>query len=619
MNHQIMKFFFIKLKSYWAIFLLLISWEVAFSKAPPVSGIDFKIKTCESFKFKKNSPDANEQLKQVLDFQWTSWMEDYPEWATYVGFPGRNHLLSDRSIKAIEARKQLDQCIDRVLSTIPEDRLNASNNTTLILAKYKSKQSLVEAQFPKELLPIDQMSGLQIDLPDLLESAPQLTLRDYEDRISRLKSLPVQVDQTIELMKLGVDAGVVQVKFLMQKVPAQFQAITNENLADNPLLSSFKKMPEHFPDKARQSLKSEAEFVLKNSAIPALKKLQNYVENVYIPKCRESISWSSLPNGKKWYEVLVASHTTSSITAEEIHQIGLKEVERIKLEMDRVRDELKFKGSRNDFHQFLLSDQQFFFDDAKNLISEYRSIAKRIDPELPKLFVQLPRLTYGVRAMPDYKSGSAPTAYYMQGSLASGRAGYFEANTYDLKSRPRWEMEVLTAHEAVPGHHLQIALAQEMGELPEFRKNESYTAFIEGWGLYAESLGDQLGLYKDPYSKYGQLVYEMWRSVRLVVDTGMHSMGWSKEKALSYFMDMVPKSKIQSENEIDRYISWPGQALAYKVGQLKFLQLREMAKDRLKTKFDIRKFHDVVLKNGALPMDILEKKFKEWLDQEAAR
>ena len=282
--------------------------------------------------------------------------------------------------------------------------------------------------------------------------------------------------------------------------------------------------------------------------------------------------------------------------------------------MTKLREQIKFKGSAEDFNKFLLTDPQFYYAKKDDLLNGYRNIAKRIDPELPKLFKELPRLTYGVREMPEYKAKESPGAYYEQGSLEAGRAGYFTANTYDLRVRPKWAMEALTMHESVPGHHLQIALAQEIKGLPKFRTEGAYTAYVEGWGLYAEHLGEEMGFYKDPYSKYGELTYEMWRAVRLVVDTGMHAKSWSRQKAIDFMKSRLPKSQLEVEVEIDRYVTWPGQALAYKVGQLKFLELRARAKATLGEKFNVREFHDELLRHGALPMDVLEKVMTEWMD-----
>jgi uncharacterized protein (DUF885 family) len=313
------------------------------------------------------------------------------------------------------------------------------------------------------------------------------------------------------------------------------------------------------------------------------------------------------------YAYNVRWHTTTGKTPKEIHDIGLAEVERIRGEMDRIMANVKFTGTYAEFKTFLRTDPRFYFTDADSLVSGYRDIAKRADPELAHLFGTLPRTPYGVRRVPDATAPSQTTAYYEPGALTAGRAGNMFANTYKLDARPKWEMEALTLHEAVPGHHLQIALAQEMEDLPEFRKNTSYTAYVEGWGLYAESLGEEMGFYTDPYSKFGQLTYEMWRAVRLVVDTGLHSMGWTRQQAIDFFAEHAAKTLQDITVEVDRYIVWPGQAVGYKIGQLKIRELRTKAERRLGPKFDVRAFHDVVLGQGAVPLDVLETMVDDWI------
>jgi uncharacterized protein (DUF885 family) len=320
-----------------------------------------------------------------------------------------------------------------------------------------------------------------------------------------------------------------------------------------------------------------------------------------------------MPNGAAMYEYNVRWHTTTDKTAKDIHEIGLSEVKRIRDEMDAVMARAGFKGSFDQFKTFLRTNPQFFFKDAASLVSAYRDVAKRADPQLAHLFGTLPRTPYGVLPVPDAIAPSQTTGYYDQGALSAGRPGTFFANTYKLDSRPKWEMEALTLHEAVPGHHLQISLAQELQNLPEYRKNTSYTAFVEGWGVYSESLGEEMGFYQDPYSKFGQLTYEMWRAARLVVDTGLHSMGWTRQQAIDYFVANTPKTAQDITVEVDRYIVWPGQALGYKIGQLKIRELRTKAERELGPKFDVRAFHDVVLSQGAIPLDVLEQRVAGWI------
>ncbi len=390
----------------------------------------------------------------------------------------------------------------------------------------------------------------------------------------------------------------------------------NPDPEKNALLKPFTEFPVQIPETNRVRLRQEAAVVLKEKVAPAFAKLHEFLVKTYLPGARESVGMSALPDGPAWYAYNVRARTTTTLTPQQIHEIGLAEVKRIRAEMDTVIEQSGFKGSFAEFSTFVRTDPQFYYTNAGDLLTGYRDIAKRIDPELPRLFGRLPRLTYGVVPIPDYAAKSQTSAYYMPGSPSAGRAGNFFANTYALNTRAKWEMESLTLHESVPGHHLQIALAQEMENEPEFRKQGSYTAFVEGWGLYAESLGGEIGLYKNPYSKYGQLTFEMWRAIRLVVDTGIHSLGWTRQQAIDYFLANSSKSEHEVAVEVDRYIVWPGQALAYKIGQLKIRELREYATRELGDKFDVRQFHDQVLDNGALPLDVLETRIKSWVKEQ---
>ncbi|HYD83162.1 MAG TPA: DUF885 domain-containing protein, partial [Opitutus sp.] len=338
----------------------------------------------------------------------------------------------------------------------------------------------------------------------------------------------------------------------------------------------------------------------------------------YIPAARETTAAVDLPDGEAWYRHQIKVMTSTELDARQIHEIGLAEVARIRAEMERVKTESGFEGTLEAFFVHLRTAPEFYFTDAEELVRAYRDIAKRADPLLIKFFKTLPRTPYGVLPVPSYAEQSQTTAYYYPGSPEAGRPGYFFANTYALHTRPKWEMEALTLHEAVPGHHLQIALAQELPNVPEFRKWGGYTAFVEGWGLYAEHLGEEMGFYADPYSKFGQLTYEMWRAVRLVVDTGLHALGWTREEAIEYFAKNASKSEHDIVVEIDRYLVWPGQALAYKLGELKIKELRARATKELGAKFDVREFHDEVLRHGAVPLSVLEDNIDAWVAAQAA-
>jgi uncharacterized protein (DUF885 family) len=469
------------------------------------------------------------------------------------------------------------------------------------------------ANFPDELLPVSQLEGIQQSAAMTLTQNPTATIEDYEDIISRLSGVPTVIDQTIALMKEGLKKGITPPKVTLRDVPRQLESQIVKNPQLSPLFEPFKKIPDTIPAWKREWFRSAATGIIGAKIVPAYKSMLEYFVATYEPACRETLALTELPQGKEWYAHRALSNTTTHLSPSEIHNIGMSEVKRLRAEMDAVIAETGFKGTFQEFCNFLRIDPQFFYGDARDLLIGYRDIAKRVDPELIKQFGKLPRLPYGVQPVPAYSEKSQPSAYYRPGTLNPGRAGYFFANTYDLKSRPKWEMQALTMHEAVPGHHLQIALAQEMDSLPNFRKHGHFTAYIEGWGLYAESLGYDLGMYTDPYSRFGQLTYDMWRSIRLVLDTGIHTMGWTRQQAIDFFKENSSKSVHDIEVEVDRYIVWPGQALGYKLGQLAFKELKAQAKRELGDKFDVRAFHDYVLSLGAVPLDVLKAQTNLWI------
>jgi prolyl oligopeptidase len=382
---------------------------------------------------------------------------------------------------------------------------------------------------------------------------------------------------------------------------------------DSPFYEPFKRIPENIPVADRARLLAEGKAAIEDVVIPAYARFEKFFRERYVPASRATDGIWDTPDGIAFYQERARFHTTTSLTPEQIHEIGLKEVTRIRAEMDKVIREVGFKGSFNEFLEFLRTDPQFYYKTPDELFRAYAVLAKQIDPELVKLFRHLPRTPYGVRPIPATSAPNTTTAYYQGPALDGSRAGYYYVNLYRPEVRPKYEMEVLTLHEAVPGHHLQISIAQEQTDLPSFRRNADHTAFVEGWALYTESLGDRIGLYKDPYSRFGQLTYDMWRAVRLVVDTGIHAKHWTRQQAIDYFKANAAKTQADIINEVDRYISWPGQALAYKVGQLKILELRTEAERQLGQKFDIRDFHDAVLSNGAVPLEVLERQVQDWV------
>jgi prolyl oligopeptidase len=399
----------------------------------------------------------------------------------------------------------------------------------------------------------------------------------------------------------------------MQRMPDQIAVQIVEFAADSPFFRPFAELPESIPAADRERLRAEATDVIEDTVVPAYRKLDKYFNKKYLPAARDTIGLSSLPNGSAWYEHQARSYTTTRLSPDEIHRIGLDEVKRIRDEMAEVISEVEFEGSFQEFLTFLRTDPQFYFDNPDDLYKEYLATSKRLDPELVKLFGKLPRAPYGVIPIPDSIAPDTTTAYYNRPAADGSRPGYYFVNLYKPEVRPKYEIEVLSVHEAVPGHHLQIALQQELGDVPMFRRFMGFTAFVEGWGLYSERLGYDMGLYQDPYSRFGQLTYDMWRAVRLVVDTGMHYKGWTRQQAIDVFTDNAAKTEHDIVTEIDRYSAWPGQALAYKIGQLKILQIRSRAEVQLGENFDIRAFHDELLGAGALPLDLLEQRMDRWM------
>ncbi len=557
-----------------------------------------------------------ERLHDLFKLDWEHAMIEDPEFATAVGYPGQNDRWADESLEAIDRRKRELAAPMKVIESIDRSKLNAADQLNYDLFRKNHEEALEGSRFKQEYLPINQMGGVQQEVAEMLEMSPRATVADYENILKRLESVPTLIDQTIVLMEKGLEAKVTPPRITLRDVAGQIKSQTEENPEKSALLKAFHEFPADMPNAERERLRNAAAKVLKEKVIPAYAKLHEFFVKDYLPHTRESIACNDLPDGKAWYVHNARVSTTTTMTPPQIHELGLSEVKRIRAEMDEVIKETQFKGSFADFSKYLRSDPKFYYKDSASLLTGYRDICKRIDPELARLFGKLPRLPYGVRAVPSYAEKSQTTAYYQPGSPDAGRPGWYYANTYALDTRPKWEMEALTLHEAVPGHHLQISLAQEMEDAPEFRKHTDYTAFVEGWALYSESLGTEIGLYKDPYMKYGQLTYEIWRAIRLVVDTGMHTMGWTRQQAIDYFMANASKTEHDVTVEVDRYIVWPGQALAYKIGQLKIKELRAYATKELGSKFDIRKFHDRVLENGALPMDILEKRIKDWVERE---
>ena len=553
------------------------------------------------------------RLHQLFAQDWEYTMREYPEFATAVGYPGQNARWTDYSLEAIARRKRELNNPLTALRAIDRARLSPTDQLNYDLFRRNYTDALEETRFPGELMPITQMGGVQQGVPSTIAQMPAGSVREYEDIIARLRAVPVLVSQTMVLLERGLAQGLTPPRITLRDVPGQAQNLVVDDPLTSPLLKAFTRLPGTVPEAEQQRLRAAAVAAYRDSIAPAFRRLSAYLRDKYIPGARATTGMRDLPNGMAWYQVRARASTTTDLTPAQIHAIGLAEVKRIRGQMDSVIAASGFKGSFAEFVQFLRTDPRFYWTTSEDLIRGSRELMKRIDPELTKLFGTLPRLPYGVSPIPSYAERSQTTAYYQPGSPLSHRAGTYFVNTYHLPARPKWEMEALSLHEAVPGHHLQIALAQELEGVPEFRRFGGYTAFVEGWALYSESLGGELGLYGDPYSKFGQLTYEMWRAIRLVIDTGLHTMGWTREQAFDYFKANAAKTEHDITVEVDRYIVWPGQALAYKIGELKIKELRAYATTTLGSRFDVRAFHDQVLGGGAVPLDVLEARIRAWV------
>ncbi|HEY7754021.1 MAG TPA: DUF885 domain-containing protein [Steroidobacteraceae bacterium] len=556
--------------------------------------------------------DATADLHALFEREWERDLADDPLLATYRGDRRYDDRWPDISPAAEQARHAADAAVLRALDAIPRAALSPADRLNHDLFRRRYEERVAAAPFHPEYYEIRAREGPQ-SLNEVAEQMRFETVADYETWLRRLERLPAYLEQYEELLRRAAAEGRTQPRVIMDRVVPQLALQVVERPEDSPFFQRFQSWPDAVPPAERERLTAAARRVIAESVIPAYRRFTSVFGHAYLPACRESVGIWDTPDGRAFYANRARYHTTTSLTPEEIHAIGLAEVARNRAEMQKVMDEVGFQGSLAAFFEFLRTDPRFYYQTGDELFRAYAYITKVIDPELPRLFGRLYRTPFGLRPIPETSAPNTTTAYYSGPSVDGTRPGYYYVNLYRPEVRPRYEMEVLTVHEAAPGHHLQIALAQEMGDLPKFRRTSGVTAYVEGWALYSERLGYDLGLYKDPYSRFGQLTYDQWRAVRLVVDTGIHHLGWTRQQAIDYFLANAAKTEADIVNEIDRYIAWPGQALAYKIGQLKILELRERAMQAQGERFDIRAFHDTILATGAVPLDILERTVDEWI------
>lgn len=522
--------------------------------------------------------------------------------------------LPDMSAATLAAQaKQRQQWLDK-LQQIDPSALTEQQQINYAILSYSLEDALAEYQYGAHMMPLTSESGFHSSLAFMVSGTEFKTKQDYLDYLAKLKTVPAYMQQQTQWMKQGLATGMTQPKAVLAGFEQSILAFISKTPEQNVFYRPFNQKPEFIDIESWQALQSEAQQVVTQHLNPAYQQFYQFMVEQYLPGARDSIAASDWPKGRDYYQNRLEHYTTLKLTPEQVHQIGLDEVARIRAEMQTIITKVGFKGTFTEFIQFLRTDPQFYAKTPTELLKEASFIAKKIDAELPKYFKTLPRTPYGVAPVPAEIAPKYTTGRYA-GTNRDDRAGFYWVNTYALDRRPLYEIEALTLHEAVPGHHLQISLAREQTSLPEYRRNFYTSAFGEGWGLYAEYLGIEMGFYQDPYSDFGRLTYEMWRAARLVVDTGMHTMGWSRQQAIDFLASNTALSMHNVTTEIDRYISWPAQALSYKLSELTIKKLRKEAQQQLGHDFDLREFHDVVLRNGSVPLSILEQQVASYIQR----
>ena len=563
----------------------------------------------------EGSSEAGTSLQALFDSAWEYSLEESPTFATNVGDNRANDKLTSVAFQDLERRSQQYQVFLDQLSQIDLEALTREERTSAAIFKRQMEDAIAGFEFGAWQIPLNADSGFHVGFSRLPNNVPLQTVIDYENYIKRLEGWTTLVDQQIANMRVGMEGGMVLPKVVLQGYNSTYDTHVVDDATKSVFWAPFADFPDAVPQAHRDRLRTAGQAAIKEHIVPGYRRFSEFMEGEYIPGGTEGIAASDLPQGPEFYAQRVRYFTTLDITAEEVHEIGLREVARIRKDMEELIESTGFEGSFNDFLEFLRTDERFYAETGEELLNYAKVLSKTIDAELPRFFKTLPRLPYGVEPVPDHIAPKYTTGRYVGPPEGSTRPGFYWVNLYDLKSRPLYNIPALTLHEAAPGHHLQISLAKEMESQPNFRRYQYISAFGEGWGLYSELLGEEMGIYTDPYSRFGRMTYEMWRACRLVVDTGMHAMGWTRQQALDYLAANTALPLHEIRTEVDRYISWPGQALAYKMGEIKIRELRAMALERLgPEKFDIREFHDVVLLGGSVPLPVLEANVQEWVN-----
>lgn len=560
---------------------------------------------------------ADAAFQELTEAWWEDTLARDPIFASGTGDTRYNDQLPTVSLTAAMSHQRKLTSFQTALAEIDVQSLSKENQINFAFVRRAIQDELAEYEFQMHLIPITNREGFHISFPDLQATVPFDTVEDYENFIHRLRMFRGLALGNIQVMRKGIEEGMTLPSVVLQQYRAPIETHIVKDVTKSVFYEPFKSMSPSIDEEDRVRLQAEAASAIKAGIIPGYQAFLDFMENEYVPAARGSLGASALPRGREFYQHRVRRFTTLEITPEEVHEIGQSEVRRIQTEMKEIIAEVGFEGNIRSFADHLRSDPKFQPKSADELLQRTAVVLKNMDGRLPLLFHTLPRTPYGIKKIPDYIAPQTTTAYYMPPPGDLSRAGFYYLNTYDLKSRPLYGIEALSLHEAVPGHHLQLALQTELTDLPPYRRFKMFTVFVEGWALYAERLGLEVGFYEDPYSDFGRLTYEMWRACRLVVDTGIHYLGWSREEAIEFMENNTALSAHNIRAEVDRYIAWPGQALAYKMGELRIRQLREQAETQLGDAFDIRRFHDVVLRNGSVPLDILDQAITDWINEQS--
>jgi uncharacterized protein (DUF885 family) len=563
------------------------------------------------------TPAPAQQLSALVEDYFEKKLELTPTEATLIGDPRYNDRVENSASPAYSvAQKSLARSCLAGVEQISTRALDAQSRLTLEVLKDECNLTFQRFNFPGLLLPIDQFQSISSQFAMFASgksAQPFRTVKDYEDFMKRCKSVVDWINQSIVSMREGMTHGITQPRVVMLKVAQQLREVAVEKPEDSIFWGAIQSMPESIPEPDRGRLVQAYRQEIASDVLPAYRRFADFIEKDYLPRARASVSWSALPNGAEWYQLLVRSQTTTSLRPDEIHQLGLREVARIRSELEAVKTQVGFQGDLYEFFKYMQVDPAFYYLKPDDLMAGFRDIRARVRAQLPNLFANFPKTDYEIRMVEPFRAATLPREFYEPASADATRPGIFYINTYNLKAQPKWGMETLLLHEAEPGHLFQLAIQMQLKNIPRFRRFNSYTAYQEGWALYCESIGKELGMFADPYQAYGRLSGEMLHAMRLVVDTGLHSKDWTREQAIAYMLDNSSMTESDAVSEVEHYIVRPGQALGSKVGQLRISAMRAKAEQQLGQRFDVKAFHGMILRDGPLPLDVLERKMDRWL------